>query len=327
MTDATPKPRVLIAEPLDFAEQAIAILNQAATADLRAVDRFDLRAAFQEYDVVWIRLANRITAEVLGPRPRTRVLVSPTTGLDHIDLDACRERGIRVVSLQGEFEFLKNVRATAEMTLALTLALLRRLPAAVHSVSSGDWNRDRFRGGEVFDKTVGIVGVGRLGTIVARYFRTLGAEVIGYDPRPDFPYEVARRVDRLPELLAQSDIVCILMKYDETTRHLFAAAEFAAMKEGAVLVNTSRGGVIDEKALLAALERGKPAAAALDVLEGEPNITAEHPLVAYARTHENVLITPHIGGNTLESLQKAETFLAGRVVAALDALSPKVVES
>lgn len=314
------RPRVLIAEPLDFAPRALELLRNVAEVDVRRTDGEQLAAAFQTYDVVWVRLANRITADLLGDHPRTRILAVPTTGLDHIDLEACRRRNVQVVSLRGEIEFLKNVRATAELTLTLTLALLRHLPAAARSVVEGGWNRDLFRGGEVFEKTVGIVGVGRLGTIAAGYFRALGATVIGYDPRPDYPHDSARRVDRLPDLLRESDVVCVMVRYDESTRRLFGPAEFAAMKPGAILVNTSRGGVVDERALLAALESGRLAGAALDVLDGEPQITLEHPVVAYARTHANVLIVPHIGGNTLESLQKAETFLAGRVVAALEAV-------
>lgn len=320
MTDARSPIRILIAEPLDFSPRALAILQQTGIVDVRSTDGTQLCHAFQNYDVVWIRLASRITAEMLGAQPRCRVLAVPTTGLDHIDLEACRTRGVRVVSLRGEIDFLRMVRATAELTLALALALLRRLPAAAQSVTSGVWNRDLFRGGEIFEKTVGIVGVGRLGTLAAGYFRALGAKVLGYDPRPDFPHDAAQRVDRLHDLLQESDIVCLMVRYDESTRHLLGPTEFAAFKPDAILVNTSRGGVVDENALLAALSTGRLTGAALDVLDGEPNITAAHPLVIYAQTHSNLLIVPHIGGNTLESLQKAETFLAGQVVAALESV-------
>lgn len=314
---------MLIAEPDDFSPRAVAILRRTATVDLRPTSGDELNAAFQNYDVVWIRLAARITAEMLGPHPRCRILAVPTTGLDHIDLEACRERNIRVVSLRGEVEFLKNVRATAELTLALTLALLRQIPAATASVAQdGRWNRDEFRGHEIYEKTVGIVGVGRLGSIAAGYFRALGADVIGYDPRLDFPHEAAQRVADLHELLGRSDIVCVMVKYDETTRHLLGPREFTACKPGTVIVNTSRGGVIDEAALLAALESKQLSGAALDVLEGEPGISAAHPLVNYARAHANMLIVPHIGGNTFESFEKTETFLAERVVAALETVHP-----
>ena len=257
---------------------------------------------------------------MLAHATRCRILATPVTGLDHIDLAACQERGIRVVSLRGEVEFLRTVRATAELTVALTLALLRQIPQAVTSVQGGIWDRDLFRGQELFGKTIGLVGVGRLGSLAAGYFRAFGAEVIGYDPRPDFPTQLCTRVGSLQELFGQSDIVSIHAVYNDETRHLIGSRELAAARPGAILVNTARGGIVDEQALIEVLDRGQLAGAALDVLDGEPDITAGHPLVAYAQEHSNVLIVPHIGGNTRESFEKTECFLAGRVVEALASL-------
>lgn len=312
-------PRILIAEPLDFSSAATAALGRAAEVVLQTTTAAELPRAFAEYDVVWIRLAARITAELLGSEPRCRILVVPTTGLDHIDLAACERAGIRVVSLKGETDFLRQVRATAELTLGLTLALLRHIPEAAASTVAGAWDRDRFRGREIFEKTVGIIGVGRLGTIVAGYFRALGATVLGYDPRPDFPHDAAHRVDRLNDLLSRSDIVCLMASYDDGTRHLLGTEAFGHCKPGAVLINTSRGGIVDERALLDALESGRLAGAALDVLDGEPGIDARHSVIRYAQTHPNVVILPHLGGNTFESLEKTEIFLAKKVAALLAA--------
>jgi len=277
---------------------------------LRATDPAELPAGFREFDAVWIRLANRITADMFQPAMRCRLLIVPTTGIDHIDLDACERYGVRVLCLKGEVEFLRTVRATAELTLALTLALLRHIPAAAASTRNGEWDRDRFRGREIFGKTVGIIGMGRLGTIAAGYFQSLGARVVGYDPRTDYPHEAADRCATLVELLQQSDIVCLMARYDAGTRHLLNHTAFAAMRPRAVLVNTSRGGIVDESALLDALKSGRLAGAALDVLDGEPNITAEHPLIQYSRQSPSLLIVPHIGGNTFESFEKTELFLA-----------------
>ncbi len=314
------RPRVLIAEPLDFSNEAVRLLETAAEVTLRPTDRAGLSQALNEFDAVWFRLAHRFDRPMLESAKRCRVLATPVTGLDHIDLKVCAERGIRVVSLRGEFEFLQEIRATAEHTLALSLALLRRIPAAAQHVLGGGWNRDLFRGRELYGRTAGIVGVGRLGRIVAGCFRAFGMDVIGYDPRKDFPHAAARRVDSLNELLAQSDLVSLHVSYDDSTRHLIGPAAFAAMRPGTVLINTSRGGVIDDAALLEALETGHLAGAALDVLDGEPNIQADHPLVEYARSHDNLLIVPHIGGNTIESFAKTEMFLAGRVLEALSAV-------
>jgi D-3-phosphoglycerate dehydrogenase len=309
--------KILIAEPLDFSPAALAVLQRVGDVELRECRREDFAAAFAEYDVIWFRLAFRIDERTIGSRPRCRILATPVTGLDHIDLDACDSQGVRVVSLRGETEFLKNVRATAELTIGLTLSLLRRIPSAHSAARQGNWDRDSFRGRELFGHTVGIVGMGRLGTLVAGYFKAFGTRVIGYDPRDDYPTEAAERVPQLDDLLAQSDIVVLLVKYEESTRGLIARAEFAKMKPGAVLINTSRGGVVDEPALLAALDSGRLAGAALDVLDGEPAISADHAIVSYAHDHDNVLLTPHIGGNTMESFEKTEAFLAEKVVQAI----------
>ena len=313
------RPRILIAEPDDFSPRALALLEAAARVERRACDRAALAAALRAYDVVWFRLGHRIDRELLDGELRTRVLATPVTGLDHIDLDACRERGVRVVSLRGEVEFLRRVRATAELTVGLVLALLRHIPAAAASVQTGAWTRDPFRGQELYEKTAGVVGLGRLGTIVAGLLRAFGMNVIGTDPRADVEVGVVdRRYAHLAELRASSDVVSLHVSYGPSTRHLIGAAELAEMRPGAILVNTSRGGVVDEAALLGALERGHLGGAALDVLDGEPDIGAHHPLVRFATAHpDRLLIVPHIGGNTRESFEKTEIFLAGRVLEAL----------
>lgn len=312
---AEPRPRVLIAEPRDFSAEAVALLRTAAEVELD--DRVPLARALAEFDVLWLRLGHRLDAEALKATARCWIVACPVTGLDHIDLAACAARGVRVLSLRGETAFLRRVRATAEHTLALTLALLRRLPAAHGAVLQGQWDRDRWRGGELYEKTAGLVGLGRLGTIVAGYLRALGMRVLGYDPRDDFPHDAAERVATLERLLAQADLISLHVSYGPETHHLLGAAQLALLKPGALLVNTARGGVVDGAALLAALRAGRLAGAALDVLEGEPRIGVDHPLVAYAREHDNLLLTPHLGGNTRESFIKTEVFLAQKVVAAL----------
>ncbi len=316
MAGAALKPRVLIAEPLNFSDRAVALLRERAHVELRDVAVGSLREALAGYDAVWVRLKHRIDSGSLVPG--LKVIACPVTGLDHIDLEACGRARVRVVSLKGEVEFLKGVRATAELTVALTLGLMRRLPAAADSVKRGEWRRDLFRGNELYGKTAGIVGVGRLGSLVAGYFQAFGMRVVGYDVRPAFPSGVFQALS-LDALLQESDVVSIHVAYDATTRGLIGAKELATMRRGSVLVNTSRGPVIDEPALLAALESGQLGGAALDVLTGEPDIDQSHPLVDYARRRENLLIVPHIGGNTIESFEKTELFLASKLLEALGA--------
>lgn len=318
MTSSAARPRIFIAEPDAFEPEAEARLARHAEVVSERAGPERLAEAFGEFDAVWIRLGFRVDEQMIGASPRCRVLACPATGLDHIDLEACAARGIRVVSLKGEVDFLRQVRATAEHTVALALALMRRLPHAAHSVLDGTWDRDLFRGHELHEKTIGLVGLGRLGTVVAQMLSGFDVTVLGYDVRTDFPDELASRVSTLGELMERADLVSLHVSYDESTRHLVGAAELGRMRSSAFLINTSRGGILDEAALLQALERGQIAGAALDVLEGEPHLDLEsHPLVQYARTHDNLIIVPHIGGNTWESTRKTELFIADKVLEVL----------
>jgi len=307
------KPSLLIAEPDRFSSKALEALRAWAEVTLARTSAEEFRDAFRQFDLIWFRLAHQITAAHLGAGLRCRILATPVTGLDHIDLEACERAGVKVVSLRGETEFLKDIRATAELTVALALALIRRLPAAAQSVVNGLWDRDQFQGAEFFGKTAGIVGMGRLGTIVAGYFRAFGMKVLGNDPHCSFPDSVAQPVKSLDDLLARSDLISLHVNFHPGTRHLINRDTLSRVKPGAILINTSRGGVVDEAALLETLQSGRLAGAALDVVEGEPAAGASHPLLAYARAHDNLLLTPHLGGNTRESFEKTEVFLADRV--------------
>lgn len=307
------RPRLLVAEPQYLADEARRILNDAFEVTTSVQTAAEIPAGFRNYDAIWIRLGHRITAETVGSEPRCRVLAVPATGLEHIDVAACEAVGIEVISLRGETDFLRNIRATAEHTLSLLLALLRQLPHAHESVLMGRWDRDEFRGGEVCGRTVGLVGLGRLGSLVAEYVRALGAHTIAYDPRVDFPNHIARRCATLDELLGTADVVSIHVALDAGTRHLIGHDEIWNMRPGSLLINTSRGEVLDELALIAALESGRLAGAALDVIAGEPQIDGDHPVVRYARANRNLILTPHIGGNTIESGARTDVFIADRL--------------
>jgi len=291
------------------------MLEQAFSVSLRDLDRQHLLREVAGVDTLWIRLRNRIDREVFVRAPRLRLIVTPTTGLNHIDLEEAGRRSIRIVSLRGETAFLRDVRATAEHTVALMLALLRKLPAAALHVKHGGWDRTLFQGRELFGKTVGIVGLGRLGRIVARYLEAFGATVMAADPNLSLESTGGVPLVPLGELLERSDIVSIHVNLDETTASLFDASCFARLKPGAILINTARGELLDERQLLACLRSGKLAGAAVDVLcDEDATGMSGTPLVEYAAAHDNLIITPHIGGYTEESLSKVELFLARRLI-------------
>ena len=307
--------RTLVVESEGFCPQAAVLLRRIGDLVLADLGRSDLLQAVGESNILWVRLRHRIDAEVLVAAPALRIIVTATTGLNHIDVDEARRRGIRVVSLRGEGDLLRDVRATAEHTLAVLLALLRRIPAAVTHVRGGGWNRDLFRGHEVFGKTVGVVGYGRLGRLVARSLAGLGARVLVADPHVEAEaIEPEMQLLSLDDVLRQGDIITVHVAYSPATHDLFGDRAFSLMKEGSWFVNTSRGELVNEAALLAALRSGRIAGAALDVIADEhsgelPN----RPLIQYARDHDTLLVTPHIGGCTVESMAKTELFMAERL--------------
>jgi len=308
---------ILIAESAGFSPAALKRLRERAHVIEGDLDRSGLLAAAPEADVLWVRLRNQIDAEVLSAAKRLRVIVTNTTGLNHVDVEEARRRGITVLSLRGETDFLRTVRATAELTLGLVIALVRRLPAAAAHVNAGGWNRYGFMGHDLYERTAGIVGLGRLGRVVATYFQALGMRVLAATPESEPAAGVT--IVSLDELLRKADLVSVHVDLNAGTRRLMGDREFASMKDGSWFVNTSRGEVVDERALLNALERGKLAGAALDVLSGEPPSSLQsHPLVRYAAAHDNLILTPHIGGFTFESLARTELHLTSMLLRVVD---------
>lgn len=311
--------RLLVAESHDFASAAADVLGELGELTLADLDRPGLLAALADVNVLWVRLRHRIDAEVMDAAPGLQIIVTATTGLNHIDVAEAAKRGIGIVSLRGEHDFLDRVVATAEHTLALALALLRHVPAASAHVSTGGWERDRFKGSEIHGKIVGVIGYGRLGRIVGRYFSMLGANIVAADPELDvttLPRYV--RPVSTAELLTEADLVTVHVDFHAANTRFLGREQFSAMPRGAWFINTSRGELVDEPSLVEALVSGHLAGAALDVLTDEHagNVGAR-ALVDYARTHENLIITPHIGGCTHESMKKTEEFLALRLREAL----------
>ena len=309
--------RLFIAEGQDFSNSVLQKLRSHMEVEVGTCKQQDVKKILEEYDVFWFRLGFGIGEQQLSAATRCKYIVTPVTGIDHIDEASCARRGIQVISLKGESEFLKNVRATAEHTILLTLMLLRQGPQAFESVKNSEWNRDDFRGDEIHNKTVGIVGVGRLGMLTANLYKAFGARLIGFDHRPDYPHEVAEQITSLTELASQADIVSIHLSYTPQTHQIISSSFFQAMKAGSYFINTSRGGIVDEEALLHALTTGKLKGAAIDVIQGEHSSIQSNPLVAYATKFNNLIITPHIGGNTFESFEKTESFIAIKLINAI----------
>jgi len=309
------RPRILNVEPEHYSAKARAILGEFAEVEERPSDRSGLLDAVGEVDILITRLRHHIDAEVFDRAPRLQAVVTATTGLDHIDLVAAEQRGVKVLSLKGERAFLDTVTATAEQSWALLLGLSRHLSAAFVDVRDGNWRRDQFRGHELSGHTLGILGCGRLGSRAAAYGAAFGMKVLVHDIHPVALPAGAEAVE-FCELLSRSEILSVHLPLEASTRHILSAEALALLPEGAILINTSRGGIVDEVALLEALETGRLSGAGLDVLDGETQgvgTMAGHALVAYARRRDNLLLSPHIGGATWESMEKTEIFMAQKV--------------
>jgi D-3-phosphoglycerate dehydrogenase len=309
------KLQLLIAESRGFAPAALRLLQERFDVVAADLDRAGLRSRLAPFDALWVRVRTRIDAELMDAAPKLKWVATNTTGLTHIDLDAARRRGIAVVSLKDETEFLRTIRATAELTLGLTLALIRRIPWAHGHAAGGAWDRSQFPGTEIYEKTVGIIGYGRLGRIVAHYFQAFGADVVVHDRVLGTGTVVdGFRTVSLEELLSVSDIASLHVNYEPANRHLLGAEQFEKMKPTAVFVNTARGELVDEQALADAIRHGSLAGAAVDVLEDEHSPErGRRGLLDLAQSSERVVLTPHIGGHTVESTAKTELFLAGKL--------------
>lgn len=261
------------------------------------------------------RLNWKVTTELLDDMPKLRFVASCTTGLDHIDVDYCKRRGIEIISLQGETDLLRDVWATAEHTWALILSLVRRIPWAFDDVKQGSWERERWQGSELRGKTLGIVGYGRVGQQVARFAEAFGMRVAIYDPYyrncDQGFYGTANTYSGLEGLLRTADIITVHVPLTDETKNMFGYEQFAQMKSSVMLINTSRGLIINETDLLAALKNKAIAGAALDVLQNEPNVNPE--FIRYAKENTNLLLTCHLGGNTQESRKATQCFIASKI--------------
>ncbi len=316
------KIKILVAEKSSFSQAGLEKFSRIAATEAYDLSQTDLVSKIKAFNILLVRLGLRVDETVLAATRKLLVVGTPTTGLDHIDLVSAARRGVAVLSLQGERSFLDQVYATAEHTMALLLSLIRKLPSAFEAVKHDEWRRDIYRGHELNGKTLGIVGCGRLGSMVAHYAQAFNMNILVYDPYQSNIPEGITICSSLEELLVKSDIVSIHVILNEETKNMFSNPQFDQLKPGAFFVNSARGDLVDEVALLKALKSGRLAGAALDVVQNEDRIGKDltSPLVEYARSHDNLIITPHIGGATFESVEKADLFIADKIHQYLKAL-------
>ena len=300
--------RVLVTEKLS--EAGLELLRKDFQVDVRPeLAKEGLAGEIGPYDALVIRSATEVDAAVLEAGENLKVVARAGIGLDNVDVEAATRRGVMVVNAPQS-----NVVSAAEQTMALLLAQARNVPQAHAALKAGAWERSRWEGVELAGKTIGLVGLGRVGGLVAQRAAGFGMRVIAFDPYVSAERAKEMGVDAMPSLealLVQADFVSIHLPRTPETEGLIGVHELSLMKEGARLINTARGGIVDEDALVKALESGHVGGAALDVFAQEP--TTDSPLFAM----DNVVVTPHLGASTKEAQDKAGTTVAEMVRLAL----------
>ena len=277
------------------------VLQQSLKAD-------ELLARIGEYECIIVRSATKVTKEVIDAGKKLRVIARGGVGVDNIDVKQADARGILVLNTPGA-----SAVSVAELTIGHMLAVSRFLHVSTEEMKSGKWPKKEFSAGvELYKKTIGIIGLGNIGKEVARRALGFGMTVLAYDP-PFAPMDFIVEITTKERLLALADFITLHVPFDPEKGPAIGRAELAMMKKGVIIINCSRGGVVDEEALLEALNAGKVGGAGLDVFVHEPPTPSE---LALAR-HPRVSITPHIGGSTLEAQERIGTEIALKVVKAL----------
>lgn len=308
----------ILTEPKGYSPEAIRILRQFGPVYSWAEAQKN-PALRRRATILAVKLGMWISKRLMDRLPNLKIIGTSTTGLNHIDMDEAKCRGIAVLSLRGETKFLRTITPTAEETIGLMIMLMRNLHTGHKGVLNGKWLKKECYGRELSGRTLGIIGFGRLGSMVARFGRVFGMEVIACDPYVSFKEMIKKKVIKvkMEEVFRNSDVVSNHVLFTPDTRNLITRRHFRLMKPTAYYLNTSRGELNDEKALLEALEKKWIAGAALDVLAGEDpkgRHVKGHPLVRHARRRKNLIIVPHLGGATYESMAKTEEFIAEKVV-------------
>ncbi|MDD1673019.1 MAG: phosphoglycerate dehydrogenase [Methanomicrobiales archaeon] len=299
--------RILVSDPV--AEEGLALLQEHFRVDVRTdLPEDELVEIIKDYDALVVRSGTQVTSRIIEAGKNLKIIGRAGTGVDNIEVDAATKRGIPVVNAPEG-----NTLAATEHTIAMMLALARNIPQANMSLKQKQWKRSKFMGIELNDKSLGILGLGRIGREVARRANAMEMRCLAYDPfiSADRARELGVELMPLDDVIRNADFITIHTPLTKETKHVINAQRIALMKKGVRIINCARGGIIDEKALLEGLKSGKVAGAALDVFEDEP------PLKSPLLELENVIVTPHLGASTVEAQQNVAITVAKEIIAVL----------
>ena len=308
--------KVLVSDSLS--EKGVAVLEKEKGIDVTVktgLSQQELIKEIVKYDALIVRSASKVTAQVIKAAKNLKVIGRAGVGLDNVDIKAATEKGIIVMNSPGA-----NTISTAEHAIGLLFAVARLIPQAYQSMQKGLWEKKKFTGVEINGKTLGVIGLGRIGLEVARRAKGFGMKTIAYDPFISKEKADAFRIElgKLKDIFAQADFITVHTPLTNKTRHIIDAKAISGMKDGVRIINCARGGIVDEKALYDALKSKKVAGAALDVFEKEP--PQDNPLL----TLKEVVVTPHLGASTVEGQVGVATEIAQQVV---DALKGKILRN
>ena len=298
--------KILVSDSLS--ERGVAVLEQGGFGvDVKLkLPKEQLLEEIKAYDGIIVRSGTKVTADVIDAGGRLKIIGRAGTGLDNVDCEAATRRGIVVMNTPGG-----NTITTAEHTMALLVSMSRKIPQAVVSTKAGKWEKNKFMGTELYNKTLGLVGIGQIGTYVTKLAQGLAMQVVGYDPylAPGRARELGIQTVALDELFRRADFISVHTPLTNETRSLINAQTIRHMKDGVMIVNCARGGIINEHDIYEALKSRKVAAAAFDVFEEEP-VKPDHPLL----TLDNFICTPHIGASTEEAQESVAVSIAEQFV-------------
>lgn len=287
--------------------------DERIQVDVRlGLSREELHKAIGEYDAIITRSGTQVDRDLLEHATNLKIVARAGVGIDNVDVPAASEKGIIVVNAP-----FGNTNSAAEHTMAILLSMCRNVPEANASLKSGEWKRAPFTGYELKDKVMGIIGLGKVGGRVARRSRSFEMDVIVYDPyiSEKRAEDFGTRLVELDELIAQADVISVHTPLNEETTDLITSAHFAEMKDGVIIVNCARGGIINEKAMLAGLESGKVGASAFDVWSEEP---PQDETLKKLIGHPKMVVTPHLGANTFEAQQNVAVDVSREIIHYLD---------
>ena len=299
--------KVLVTDPIS--DMGLARLTEAedVTVDKKiGLNEDELAAVIGEYDALLVRSQTKVTGKIMEAGTRLKVIGRAGVGVDNIDLDAATRFGIVVINAPDG-----NTVTTCEHTFAMMMALARHIPQAYRKTVSGEWDRKTFVGVELRNKVLGIIGLGRIGTEVAKRARAFGMDIIGYDPfmTEERAEKLGIRLAGLDDTIRQADFLTVHTPLTSETRHMISRPQFEKMKRGIRIINCARGGIIDEMALIEAIDEGIVAGAAFDVFEQEPP-SPDHPFL----NHPKIIVTPHLGASTVEAQENVAVDVSEQVL-------------